>query len=90
MRVSRPPTRSPSRPGRADPATPPGRGIRQERRIREAFAPDEVAPGELTRRIADVVNEVGLQRWRPPERLDPIEVDEVNLVVWMGVMEADT
>ncbi|MCE2455944.1 MAG: hypothetical protein J4G12_09050 [Gemmatimonadetes bacterium] len=35
-------------------------GIRQERRLREVFAPDRVVPGELTRRIADVVNELGL------------------------------
>lgn len=46
------------------------------------------APGELTRRIADVVNELGLQPWKPPEPLDPIEEKEVNLVVWMGVLEA--
>ncbi len=63
-------------------------GIRQERRLREVFAPDRVAPGELTHRIADVVNELGLQPWKPPEPLDPIEEEEVNLVVWMGVLEA--
>ena len=57
-------------------------GIRQERRLREVFAPDRVAPGESTRRIADVVNDLGLQPWKPPEPLDPIEE---NLVVWMGV-----
>ena len=50
--------------------------------------PTEVAPGELTRRIADVVNELGLQPWKPPEPLDPIEEEEVNLVVWMGVLES--
>ncbi len=65
-------------------------GIRQERRLREVFAPDRVAPGEMTRRITDVVNELGLQPWKPPEPLDPIEEDEVSLVVWMGVMEAET
>ena len=63
-------------------------GIRQERRLREVFAPNRVAPGELTRRIADVVNELGLQPWKPGP-LDPIEEDEVNLVVWMGVMETE-
>ena len=40
--------------------------------------------------IAEVVSELGLQPWKPPEPLDPIEEDEVNLVVWMGVMEAET
>ncbi len=46
-------------------------GIRQERRLRQVFAPDDDAPGELTRKIADVVNELGLQPWKPPEPLDP-------------------
>ena len=63
-------------------------GICQERRLRAVFAPDRVAPGELTRRIADVVNDLGLQPWKPPEPLDPVKDDEVNLVVWMGVLEA--
>ena len=65
-------------------------GIRQERRLREVFAPDRFAPGELTRRIVEVVHELGLQPWKPPEPLDPIEEDEVSLIVWMGVMEAET
>ena len=65
-------------------------GIRQERRLREVFAPDSVAPGKLTRRIVEVVSELGLQPWKPPEPLDPIEDDEVTLVVWMGVMAAET
>ncbi|MDE0073860.1 MAG: hypothetical protein OXU32_07750 [Gammaproteobacteria bacterium] len=56
---------------------------------REVFGPDQVARRESSRKIADVVNELGLQPWRPPEPLDLIEVDEVNLVVWMGVMEAE-
>ncbi|MYG48491.1 MAG: hypothetical protein F4164_03755 [Gemmatimonadales bacterium] len=62
-------------------------GIRQERRLREVFAPDRVPPGELTRKIVEVVNELGLQPWKPPEPLDPIEEEEVSLVVWMGVLE---
>ena len=36
------------------------------------------------RQLADVVNELGLQPWKPPQPLDPIEKEEVNLVVWMG------
>ena len=41
----------------------------------------------MTRRIAEVVRELGLQPWKPPDPLDPIEEEEVNLVVWMGVMK---
>ena len=62
-------------------------GIRQERQLREVFVPDRVTPGEMTRRIAEVVRELGLQPWKPPDPLDPIEEEEVNLVVWMGVMK---
>ena len=62
-------------------------GIRQERRIREVFTPETAKGGETTRRIADVVKELGLQHWKPPEPLDPIEEDEIDLVLWMGVME---
>ena len=65
-------------------------GIRQERRLREVFAPDRIAPGEQTRKVADVVNKLGLQPWQPPKPLDPIEEDEVNLVVWMGIMATET
>ena len=64
-------------------------GIRQERRLREVFTPDQVTPDEMTRRITEVVKELGLQPWKPPEPLDPIEEDEVSLVVWMGVMKAN-
>lgn len=56
----------------------------RERRLREVFAPDEVASGELTLRIADVVNELGLQPWKPPEPLDPREEEKVNLIVRNG------
>ena len=52
--------------------------------------PIQVTPGAMTRRIADVVTELGLQPWKPPDPLDPIEEEEVNLVVWMGVMNPDT
>ena len=65
-------------------------GMRQERRLREVFAPDQVTPGEMTRRIAEVVKELGLQPWRAPKPLDPIDEDEINLVVWMGVMKVDS
>ncbi len=65
-------------------------GIRQERRLREVFTPDRIAPGEQTRIVADVVNELGLQPWQAPEPLDPIEEDEVNLVVWMGILATES
>lgn len=62
------------------------RGVRHERRLREVFVPNEVTPGEMTRRITATVRELELQPWKPPEPLDPIEPEEVSLVVWMGVL----
>lgn len=35
----------------------------------------------MTRRITEVVREIGLLPWEPPEPLDPIEPEELNLVV---------
>ena len=61
-------------------------GARQERSLREAFKPEDAKGGESTRRIAEVVRELGLQPWTAPKPLDPIVEDEINLVVWMGVL----
>ena len=36
-------------------------GIRHGRRLREVFVVEEVTPGEMTRRITDVVRELGLK-----------------------------
>lgn len=60
-------------------------GIRQERRLREVFTPETADGGESTRKIAEVVKELGLQPWTAPEPLEPIDRDEIDLVVWMGV-----
>lgn len=65
-------------------------GIRQEHQLHEVVVPDQVAPTRMTRSISDVVRELGSSPWKPPEPLDPIEENEVNLVVWMGVIETDT
>lgn len=60
-------------------------GIRQERRLREVFRPEDADGVRSTERIAEVVQELGLQPWKAPEPLDPIDEDEIDLVVWMGV-----
>jgi hypothetical protein len=61
------------------------RSMREERALRKLMkeAPSE---GEQTsREIARFVRERGFQPWRPPEPLPPIEEEDVQLVVWMGV-----
>jgi hypothetical protein len=62
-------------------------GIRQERELRKVFTPETAEGGETTLAVAEVVKELGLQPWKAPEPLDPIEPGEIDLVVWMGVME---
>lgn len=58
--------------------------IRHERLLRGVLVPDQVTAGEMTRRIAEVVKELGLQPWKSPEPLNPIDEHERDLVVWMG------
>lgn len=64
-------------------------GIRQVRRLREVFVPDQVTPGAMTRRIDEIVREPSSCHGRHPSRSIPSRITEVSLVVWMGVMKAD-
>lgn len=60
-------------------------GMRIERSLREVFT-TETAKGEATtHEIVERVELLGLQPWRAPEPLPPIDEDEVVLVVWMAV-----
>ena len=60
-------------------------GLRIEKSLRQVFTPD-TANGEATSRaIAEQVKLLGLQPWKAPEPLPPIDEDEVSLVVWMAV-----
>jgi len=60
-------------------------GIRIEKGLRAVFTPESAEGDESTRRIADQVKGLGLQPWKAPEPLPPIDEDEVVLIVWMGV-----
>lgn len=61
-------------------------GIRQEKRLREVFTPEKGDGRSTTAEIREVVSELGLQPWKAPEPLEPIQEDEIDLVVWMGVL----
>ena len=65
------------------------RSIRQERQIRDALDAGDSPPAEATRRVVHAVRDLGLQPFQAPEPRDPIEPDEVNLVVWMGIVGAN-
>jgi hypothetical protein len=58
-------------------------GIRYEKQIREAM---ESAPGAAaSAAIADTVRRLGLEPFKAPEPLPPIEEQDVRLVCWMAV-----
>jgi hypothetical protein len=60
-------------------------GMRIERALREVFSPESAKGQATTVAIADRVKELGLQPWKAPEPLPPIDEDDVTLVVWMAV-----
>jgi len=60
-------------------------GLRVERALREVFTPDTAGGEATTREIAERVKTLGLQPWKAPEPLPPIDEEEVVLVVWMAV-----
>ncbi|MGH7628425.1 MAG: hypothetical protein ACREOF_03385 [Gemmatimonadales bacterium] len=61
------------------------RGIRVERLLRRVFTPESADGAVTTRAIAALATELGLQPWRPPDPLPPIDEEEIRLVVWLGV-----
>jgi hypothetical protein len=60
-------------------------GARIERQIRECL--DGGKGVEASVAIAAKVKELGLEPFKPPTPLPPIEEDEVRLVCWLGVIE---
>ena len=58
-------------------------GTRIEKQIREAAEPANGT--ETSRAIAEAVKRLGLEPFRAPEPLPPIEESEVRLVCWMSI-----
>jgi hypothetical protein len=63
-------------------------GARIERQIREAMAGGD--PVAVSAALAAKIRDLGLQPFRVPEPLPPIQEDEIHLVCWMGVDTAPT
>lgn len=63
-------------------------GIRTEKALREVLTPDTAEGEATTRAIGERVKTLGLQPWKAPEPLPPIEEGDVVLVVWMAVERA--
>lgn len=60
-------------------------GMRIERALRSVFTLATANGVTTTRAIVETVQELGLQPWKAPEPLPPIEEGDVVLVVWMAV-----
>ncbi|MBI1798558.1 MAG: DEAD/DEAH box helicase family protein [Candidatus Eisenbacteria bacterium] len=60
-------------------------GYRIERALREVFDPDDPEGEDSTRALEKRVLELGLQPWKAPEPLPPIDEEEIALVVWIAV-----
>lgn len=60
-------------------------GLRIENSLRKIFRPDNAQADASTRLIAGWVKEQGLQPFKAPDPLPPIDEDEVRLVVWLAV-----
>ncbi|MBM3747941.1 MAG: hypothetical protein FJW34_19310 [Acidobacteria bacterium] len=58
-------------------------GMRIEKQIREALASSDGV--DASRRIVDTVRQLGLEPFRAPEPLPPIEEEDVTLICWLAV-----
>ncbi|MBI4542497.1 MAG: hypothetical protein HY705_05660 [Gemmatimonadetes bacterium] len=63
-------------------------GIRPEA-LRGIFTPETADGIASTRQIAELVRTLGLQPWKAPKPLPPIDEEDIVLVVWMAV-ESET
>jgi hypothetical protein len=58
-------------------------GVRIEKQIREAMA---LAPGvEVSKAIAETAQRLGLEPFKAPDPLPPIEEKDITLICWMAV-----
>lgn len=59
-----------------------------EREIREIFEDErpEDDPQEKARRLAEKIDEVGIEPFQPPEPLPPIQPEEVHLICWLALI----
>ena len=59
--------------------------LREESMLREWFESDEDEPAARASRLIEKILNTGLVPATPPSVLPPIEIDEVELVCWMGI-----
>ncbi len=63
-------------------------GYREQRALRQILNQENATAHRTTQQLAAFVRERGLQPWRPPAPLPPIDEEDVTLVAWMAVETA--
>ncbi len=58
-----------------------------EREIREIFEDEslDLTPREKARRLAERIDEAGIEPFTPPEPLPPIRLKEIHLICWLAL-----
>ncbi len=64
-------------------------GYREQRTLRQILNQENATAHHITKQLAAFVRERGLQPWRPPAPLQPIDEDDVTLTAWMAVEKAE-
>ncbi len=60
-------------------------GVRIEKALREVFTAGDEGADRTSVAIIERVKTLGLQPWKAPDPLPPIEEEDIVLVVWMAV-----
>ena len=59
--------------------------LREQRVLREVFRAEHPSDEARVKAVIEAVEEIGLEPFRPPVPLPPIEQDEVHLICWMAI-----
>ncbi len=58
---------------------------REEAQLREVWTAEFPTPGEKVRALVETVERIGVEPFRSPDPLPPIEEEDVELICWMAI-----
>lgn len=61
-------------------------GRRYERELRDILE-DDSDPYKTSRNLVEKISDLGLEPFKPPDPLDPIEREEIKLVCWLAITQ---
>lgn len=59
--------------------------MREQRLLREVFGGEFLSGADKAGAIVQTVKEIGLEPFRAPEPLPPIELDQIHLICWLAI-----